>query len=465
MFQAINDAAIQSLVELPTELLNEPALLGCPEGGSLTKDMLISWASRPDLQSAFDLHTADGRQGLRSWCHRQGAGSSIRRLLRRGAQLSRQATMKGSQERALGVNLIGYVEGILGMGEHVRMAAQAMKSAKIPAGGMNFTLGLGNRRQPVDLGIPRLRRPVHRCNLFHINADEMVRTYWHLGPDFFNGHYNIGYWAWELARWPAEWRPLIGLVDEIWAPSRFVRDSLAPETQKPVEWMPLCIEIPNATKRRRSEFGLNDSEYVFLFSFDCHSYLERKNPFAVVRAFKAAFPAAMPARLVVKAMNTDVCRDGWNMLEREASSDRRINLIKDTWPREQMLALLDACDAYVSLHRSEGFGRGPAEAMLLGKPVIVTDYSGTADFCRKDNALLVDYSLVDVNPGSYVHSAGQVWADPSVERAAQHMRSLFDDRTLGPRVGANGRRTISKEFSASAIGQRYRARLVELGVV
>ena len=351
------------------------------------------------------------------------------------------------------------------MGEHVRMAAVAMQAAEVPAAVVNFTLGLGKRREPVELGLPLVRRPKHRCNLFHVNADQMPRTYLHLGGDFFSGRYNIGYWAWELAKWPAEWIAAIGTVDEIWAPSRFVRDAIVPATAKPVQWMPLCVELPEIRGFRRSEVGVADDAYLFLFTFDCHSFLERKNPRAIVRAFKTAFPDDRGARLIIKTMNSQICAEAWEALMSEAAADERIRLIDQTWPRENVLALLGACDAYVSLHRSEGFGRGPAEAMLLGKPVIVTDYSGTSDFCSQDNALLVDYRLVAVEPGSYVGAAGQVWADPSIECAARRMRALFDDRTLGPRIGHRARRTISEEFSAAVVGRRYRTRLEEIGIL
>lgn len=351
------------------------------------------------------------------------------------------------------------------MGEHVRMSAAAMAAANLPFGVVDFTLGLGSRRERLQPSVPKLWWPRYRCNLFHINADQMLRTYWHLGPGFFAGRYNIGYWAWELASWPTEWLPIIGIVDELWAPSRFVRDAVAPVTTKPVEWMPLCVELPVTKRLPRSEFGLADEDYVFVFAFDCHSYLERKNPGAIVRAFQHAFPREPRARLIIKAMNSDVCSSGWNALVQEASSNEHVLFIDETWPREKLLSLIECCDAYVSLHRSEGFGRGPAEAMLLGKPVIVTNYSGTTDFCRFDNALLVDFELVAVGSTDYVGAAGQVWADPSIECAARHMRALFDDRTLGPRVGQHGRWTISQEFSPQAVGRRYERRLAELGMV
>lgn len=351
------------------------------------------------------------------------------------------------------------------MGEHVRMSAEAIAAARVPGGIVDFTLGLGRRRQKVETGAPKLSWPKFRCNLFHINADQMMRTYWHLGEKFFAGRYNIGFWAWELARWPDSWVALLGTVDEVWAPSRFIRDALEPVTAKPVTWMPLCVELPTVAEVARSEFGASSDEFLYVFTFDGHSYFERKNPVAIVRAFRSAFPGTEKVRLIIKAMNADACKDRWIELLSEARADDRIVLIDATWPRHRVLSLVQTCDAYVSLHRSEGFGRSPAEAMLLGKPVIVTDYSGTADFCRTDNALLVDYSLVAVAGGSYVDAAGQVWAEPSIECAARHMRVLYENRALGPKIGANGRRTIAQEFNARTVGERYRARLNELDII
>ena len=426
---------------------------------------MISWLSRPDLQKG-DIGSRQGRRQLIRQLRKEAAGAGISsRILRRVSRAFQTAQAGSPAHLRPGVNLIGYADGVLGMGEHIRMAEKAMRASDIPAGVLNVTLGLGPRRQAADRLLPRLKRPDHRCNLFHVNADQMPRAYWHFGPESFAGHYNIGYWAWELSRWPDVWLPALGTVDEIWAPSRFIRDAIAPRTSKPVEWMPLCVELPPVQDASRSDFGISGDEYVFVFAFDCHSYIDRKNPRGLVRAFRSAFANETGVRLIIKAMNTDVCLAEWQEILAETDSDERITLIDGTWPRDRLLALVQCSDAYVSLHRSEGFGRGPAEAMLLGKPVIVTDYSGTTDFCRPNNALLVDCSLVQVNPQSYVAAAGQVWGEPSIEQAARHMRSLFEDRELGPRIGAMGQQTISQEFSAVAVGGRYRARLDEAGMI
>ena len=51
---------------------------------------------------------------------------------------------------------------------------------------------------------------------------------------------------------------------------------------------------------------------------------------------------------------------------------------------DDVLALMEACDVYVSLHRSEGLGLAMAEAMLMGKPVVATGYSGNTEFMNEE---------------------------------------------------------------------------------
>jgi glycosyltransferase involved in cell wall biosynthesis len=113
----------------------------------------------------------------------------------------------------------------------------------------------------------------------------------------------------------------------------------------------------------------------------------------------------------------------------------------------------------VSLHRAEGFGLAVAECMYLGKPVISTNWSATAEYLTADNGCPVDYKILtlDRNHGPYMK--GSFWADPDVEHAAMWMRKLFSDRTFAEQIGAAARATIEDRFSPAAIGARYRRRL------
>ena len=116
-------------------------------------------------------------------------------------------------------------------------------------------------------------------------------------------------------------------------------------------------------------------------------------------------------------------------------------------------------DAFVSLHRSEGFGRGMAEAMALGRVAIATGYSGNLDFMTPETSLLVDHQLVPVGADEYPYPDGQVWADPSVEHAAGLMAQVVDDPASALALGERAQRRIRTHFSARAIGLRYQARL------
>jgi glycosyltransferase involved in cell wall biosynthesis len=481
----------------------------------LVKPKLIShfmhliWNSRPDLQQAFDLSREVGQQGFVGWfegaCLREYGippivpqentetpsppppgyfkakaamrarrhwvswlPVGIRRFFRKTFLLA--VGVVGEAEKGLeqkgaspGANLIGYAHGALGMGEHVRMTAEALSGYKIQHGVYDFAIGVENRQERSVSNIPYINDNRYSINIFHVNADQMLTAYCHLGPSFFTERYNIGFWAWELSKCPENWFPVLHMVDEIWAPSRFIERCFQEVTQKPVRYMPLCVELPEFEGRSRDSFGLSDDNFIFIYMFDFLSYIDRKNPFAAIEAFKRAFPdRSAPVTLVLKVMNGDTKNDKWLEMEQHIAGDKRIVVMNQVMSRLEVLALVDCCDCFVSLHRSEGFGRGPAEAMYLGKPVIVTDYSGNTDFTLKDNSFLVDYRLVPVEEGQYVFGDGQVWADPSVETAARHMRFVIENPRESAAIAKAGQAYIKENFSAGVTGKIMQDRLAEL---
>src|SRR5690606_518886 len=146
----------------------------------------------------------------------------------------------------------------------------------------------------------------------------------------------------------------------------------------------------------RADFGLPEGSFLFHAGCDGNSTLARKNPLGVIAAFQTAFPLARcTVGLVVKAMNPpEDCA-----LHNAIAADPRIRLIDRRLPRAEAEALLACCDAHLSLHRAEGFGRIPAEALALGLPVIATGWSGTADYLTPETGFPVDYALVPVPPG------------------------------------------------------------------
>lgn len=172
--------------------------------------------------------------------------------------------------------------------------------------------------------------------------------------------------------------------------------------------------------------------------FDALSIVERKNPWGAIRAFERAFPEAVRrgrCRLVIKVVNLHFFPPEARRLREEMKRVDGI-LIEDHLHRLRTNALIAACDVYLSLHRTEGYGLTIAEAMYLGKPVIAPAYSGNMDFMTPDNSYMVPYRLVKLERDYPPYDRGNVWAEPDSDAAAVMLRSIFDR----PGEGASPRR-------------------------
>ena len=134
-------------------------------------------------------------------------------------------------------------------------------------------------------------------------------------------------------------------------------------------------------------------------------------------------------------------------------ADSRIVVRDIALNQEELTGLMRLCDAFVSLHRSEGFGRGPAEAMLLGKPVIVTNYSGNVDFATAACAYTVRYKLTPVAADEYPGVERQRWAEPDVAQAASHMRRIHDNPAEAQRIGELARARIMQLYGPHVVGE------------
>lgn len=380
----------------------------------------------------------------------------------------------GSTRTALspGALLLGHPYGVLGMGEHVRLSAAAFSAAEVPFGIRNiygeYGVHLAGIHQDFPFGDKISKNGFYRANVFHINADEMVNAQIHLGKDLYVDRYNVGYWAWELSEFPDAWRSALQIVDEIWAPSRFIEQAIANKTSSPVIRMPLAVDFPEPNGMTRESFGLPEDRFLFLFFFDFTSYVQRKNPEGAIRAFLQAFPDVDDTRvgIVIKMNGMELRPHEFKAFIRSIDrEDPRIILMDKVLTDRETKALVKLCDCFLSLHRSEGFGRGLAEAMYLGKPVIATGYSGNLDFTNEHNACLVDYSLVPVRDHEYPFATGQKWADPDLDHAVWFMRRLVNEPHYAQTIGQHAAYFIKTFHSPRAVGVKYRARLAALNIV
>ncbi|MCS6851285.1 MAG: glycosyltransferase family 4 protein [Gemmataceae bacterium] len=273
--------------------------------------------------------------------------------------------------------------------------------------------------------------------------------------------YRIGFWAWELETLPPAWVSNARYLDEIWTLSEFSARAIRAAVDVPVRAMGIPVEVPSFPVLPRSHFALPDDKFLFLFVFDMASILERKNPLAIIQAFERAFAGRPDVGLVIKYHRGEVDPGSTQRLRAAAERVPGVVLLDQTLSRLETYALMQVCDCYVSLHRAEGFGLTMAEAMLLGKPVIATNYSGNLDFMNSDNSLLVDYRRVPIAQTLPIYPQGAVWAEPSVEHAAALMRWVEGHRAEALALGARAQAQLRQQLAPATVGRRMAERLAE----
>jgi glycosyltransferase involved in cell wall biosynthesis len=321
-----------------------------------------------------------------------------------------------------------------------------------------------------EFGSDFVDTPNEGINIFVANVDEVTLLRNVFGNLPSNSH-NILYPTWELSTCPDHWRAEISDFDELWVPSKFVGDAFRGVYENEITIIPYPVDVKFNCLLNRSYFGLPDSSYVFLFPFDFRSYIQRKNPFAFLRVLEQVFKdhPYKDIFLVVKAIgetSSASAIENYSKLECAINNRifrNRVRLIKGFLSENEKNNLIRNSDCLVSLHRSEGFGLSLAEAMLLGKPVIATGYSGNIDFMNETNSLIVNYELIPVAENDYPEAAGQVWAEPDENQAIEHINRLLESPQLGEEIGSQANLDIRLKLSYLAIGNLMveRIKLIE----
>ena len=345
-----------------------------------------------------------------------------------------------------GIAIVGYAGDATGVGQSASAAATACAAAGIPA-------------EFVDARAPAPPLAGYPVTVMFVNADQTPIACRMLGESFLKNRYTIGVWAWELDELPEESVASFDHLDEVWAPSQFVMRTVAAKSPVPVVHMPYPVSVARSAAASRTAFGLPEDRFLFLISYDMLSVQERKNPVGAIDAFGRAFHQDDRVGLVVKINHgshapDEVARVG-DRLKRHPGAV----IVDRTLSHQQAIDLHAVCDAYVSLHRSEGFGLNIAEAMLLGKPVVATAWSGNTDFMDAENSCPVTYDLIRLDQDFGPYRQGNHWADPDLDHAASYMRRLVDDDAFRRQIGARAMATIAAGYSYEVIGQRYRQRL------
>jgi glycosyltransferase involved in cell wall biosynthesis len=428
---------------------------------------MLTWGSRRRFLASLYAKLPDSwRMAMRRRAHGYAdvpmLATAVKGYITRVPAPDFPRSARSSNTEGSGVNLIGYARGEFGIAENVRSYARALQSSQQPFVIHNFETGVASRQEDHSMEAHFSQSLRYDTNVFFINADQMELARATLGRAAFHGRYNVGFWVWELEHFPMAWDLAFDLIDEVWVPTEFVRSAIKANTGKQVFKIPKAIEFDVPADMGRDHFGLKPDEFIFLYSYDFNSFASRKNPEAAIAAFRRAFPGdRSDVRLLIKSINGHRFPERHAELLQSVADEPRIDVRDGFLSREEMFALQNNIDCYVSLHRAEGFGLGMAECMYLGKPVIATGYSGNMEFMSQDNSCLVDYKLIPLAEGDYPHWQGQHWAEADVGHAVQFMRRIVDDRSyarsIGEEAAASIRRTNSKAACAAALVARLKA--------
>ncbi len=354
-----------------------------------------------------------------------------------------------------GFNVIAHLGASSGLGNTARLFIEVLQRNGIAVAGLDvdYTPQQEHGLLPGNIEMVTNSSALPYANNLIIVSVLALPNLWRKLPGLLDARFrNAALIFWELPVMPKAWKPSLSALDAILVCSPYVRHAV----EIAVPHVPtLLVEHPLAEPTHLNanvfaELGLEKAAFTCCASFDLRSDMARKNPQATISAFQAAFPDEQDVRLVIKtnARPTGEMRaQETETLIRRIENDKRIKLVTSTLPYADVLALYASCDAYISLHRSEGLGLGPMEAMLLGKPVIATGYSGNMGYMTPQNSIPVSYSLIEPDHCGWQFrrgfaGPGAAWAEADIQQAAAALRRLKEDHSWRAALGTRARADI-----------------------
>ena len=414
---------------------------------------------RTELQESMP-EVQDGElDAFELWVELYGRSESSNVLLL-GHKISTKVQVQVQGRTDGGVDVIGLFNAEDGIGQSARLLVDSLRLSGTPVSTLAYNKTesrQSNEYESDDIGR-------YNVVIAAVNAELVEPVRKKFGVGFFQDTYVIGQWFWELETAPSWYRDAYKYVDELWAPTQFIKEMLQQDAPRGVvvTHMPLSLQTPKVDLTlSRSDFGL-DSRFVYLFVFDFRSVMKRKNPLGLVAAFRRAFQPNEGPLLVIKCVNGEKRFSEFSELLSAVKGMDDVIVINEYFEAEKSAALMNLCDCYVSLHRSEGLGLTLAEAMLLGKPVIATGYSGNLDFMTPDTSYMVPWKRVKVGKGAEAYSSMATWAEPDIGVAAEMMRTVYENPEQARAKALAGQQDLQQRFTHEVVGASMKVRLEEI---
>lgn len=355
------------------------------------------------------------------------------------------------------VIIAGEVSRASGLGEGARVMHQALEKHHISSQLLDispYSFSFSQYREAYQLLSEYLYAPL----ILHINAPQIPYALLSLPRRFLKHRKIIGYWAWELEVLPKDWEVGFQFVHEIWVPSQFVANAIKPWAEKKQKIVrviphPIADRIAHPVQNiDRASLGLPENKIIILVSFNLSSSFVRKNPLGAILAFLKACEHDRNVCLVLKITYSEYYHEDMAKIMSAIQGHDNIIVNTNLLSAAENQALFYYADIVLSLHRSEGFGLVPAEAMLCGKPVVSTDWSATAEFIDHSCGVPVDYDLIPVqDPRDVYQLANAYWAEPNCDVAAQKVNKLVKNPDYRFALGDAACKRAREQFNSQSL--------------
>ncbi|MDD3028210.1 MAG: glycosyltransferase family 4 protein [Erysipelotrichaceae bacterium] len=375
-----------------------------------------------------------------------------------GEIVSKIQTEYDPEAHDFGINLFGNIKAEIGLGQSMRLVANALEESGIPFTiyNLDFSGNISKGDESFDHKITNTYP--YGINLFHIEPYELGLAWMNLPDEVFKSRYNIAYWLWELEVFPPEWEFPIPVLDEIWTPSRFVTSSIQKVTEKPVITIPYHLIVDTNTRFDRAYFDLPEDKFLVLAMYDVNSSAHRKNPVDAVKAYVEAFGGTNKEVGLVLKVNNPSQKDLDRLLDLTKDC-ADVFLVSKRLSKEEVDSLIKCVDVFISMHRAEGFGLVMAEAMALSTVCVATDWSSNTEFMNDEVACMVDYDIVEIEVNDLWYRKGNHWAQPKVASAAKCLNRLYEDKEYYSRLQKNALEHIRVKLGQEQSTQLIKSRL------
>jgi glycosyltransferase involved in cell wall biosynthesis len=296
-----------------------------------------------------------------------------------------------------------------------------------------------------------LESPAHPIFVYHCIPD-MQRRFPHKGK-------TLGFATFETYRPPEHWTKLLNQNDGVVVPSEFNRRVfLQAGVTKPVFYLPHCLDMTAYTPSTEPlKLGqVEPDEFVFLF---VGTWKKRKGWEPLIQAWCKEFDAKDRVRLVLKTDRLLMGQRAVDAIKKQVGNKEfaPISFESRILNEAELPRLFKSADCLVCPTLGEGFGLPGLQAMAVGTPVLITDFSGCQDYATEETATLIKPNKFIVYPEMDMYPQYQncPWAHIEVKEVAQKMRFVLQNREAVKQKASKAVNFVAERFSYQANVARF----------